>query len=304
MTAIAESVGSFGVNKPVDVIKIINLINNNDSYTGLEQPLPMSGLVDDSLIGAIKAFQTNHPSIRSARPDGRVDPGGKTLACLDQYHNRAGRRVSYLPKGFDALTFGRFAIDAFIDLYRRQYPVPGLGASAELGLYDIVDRLIADADVTDIRWAAYMLATVKHECANTWMPIEEYGKGAGRDYGQVVSVDGPNNTKLQNTYYGRGFVQLTWDSNYKKMDTALGLSGQGSLYLYPANALDAATAYAVMSYGMRHGSFTGKKLSDYISGAQLDYRGARRIINGHDQAALIAAYAANIEYLLRYCNGS
>jgi putative chitinase len=59
-----------------------------------------------------------------------------------------------------------------------------------------------------------------------------------------------------------------------------------------------------MSYGMRHGSFTGKKLSDYISGAQLDYRGARRIINGHDQAALIAAYAANIEYLLRYCNGS
>jgi putative chitinase len=54
-----------------------------------------------------------------------------------------------------------------------------------------------------------------------------------------------------------------------------------------------------MSYGMRNGSFTGKKLSDYINQNKCDYSNARRIINGVDRQALIAGYANNIEMLLR-----
>jgi len=34
---------------------------------------------------------------------------------------------------------------------------------------------------------------------------------------------------------------------------------------------------------MKDGIFTGKKLSDYISSAGVDYVEARRIINGSDQ---------------------
>ena len=33
----------------------------------------------------------------------------------------------------------------------------------------------ADTAMTDMRWAAYMLATVKHECGDTWQPIIERG---------------------------------------------------------------------------------------------------------------------------------
>ena len=33
----------------------------------------------------------------------------------------------------------------------------------------------ADTAMTDLRWAAYMLATVKHECSDTWQPIIERG---------------------------------------------------------------------------------------------------------------------------------
>src|SRR5262249_44005365 len=35
--------------------------------------------------------------------------------------------------------------------------------------------LSADPEISNIRWAAYMLTTVKHECADTWTPIAERG---------------------------------------------------------------------------------------------------------------------------------
>ena len=66
----------------------------------------------------------------------------------------------------------------------------------------------------DDRWLAYMLATTHHETDRTMQPIEEYGKGKGRTYGVADSVTG-------HTYYGRGFVQLTWKSNYQSMGKKL-----------------------------------------------------------------------------------
>ena len=44
---------------------------------------------------------------------------------------------------------------------------------------------------------------------------------------------------------------------------------------------------------MREGWFTGKRLSDYISNEDIDYLGARAIINGSDRATQIADYAKN-----------
>jgi putative chitinase len=68
---------------------------------------------------------------------------------------------------------------------------------------------------------------------------------------------------------------------------------------HPELALDPKIAYRIMSDGMRHGSFTGKKLSDYIHGTTADYYGARRIINGTDRAELIAGYASKLEAILK-----
>ena len=141
-----------------------------------------------------------------------------------------------------------------------------------------------------------MLATVKHECANTWRPIEEYGKGQGRPYGQPTVVTDQNGTQYTNTYYGRGFVQLTWRMNYDKMGQALGLAN--GLVLHPEHALEPITAYRIMSYGMRHGSFTGKGLPSYIQEDACDYLNARRIINGLDQADRIQGYAQMLESVL------
>jgi hypothetical protein len=189
-----------------------------------------------------------------------------------------------------------FDNDKFIASYRAAFPVPSLNDSASSGLKNLLGFLSEDSDVSDIRWAAYMLATAKHECANTWMPIEEYGKGQGKPYGQPVVVTDQYGTQYTNTYYGRGFVQLTWKLNYDRMGQALGLTN--GLVLHPEHALEPATAYRIMSYGMRNGSFTGKGFSSYIQGDTCDYLNARRIINGLDQAQTIQDYAQALESIL------
>ena len=53
-------------------------------------------------------------------------------------------------------------------------------------------------------------------------------------------------------------------------------------------------ASRILVQGMKEGSFTGKKLSDYIGGGKQDFEGARRIVNGTDKAGTFAATARKI----------
>jgi putative chitinase len=145
----------------------------------------------------------------------------------------------------------------------------------------------------DLRHLAYILATAWHETARTMRAIEEYGKGRGRAYGRPDPVTG-------HAYYGRGLVQLTWASNYKKMGKILGLP----LYEKPAMALDLSVAVEIMFEGMFtrksfKGDFTGKALENYFNQRTDDPIGARRIINGTDKARLIASHHAKFLGALR-----
>lgn len=171
-----------------------------------------------------------------------------------------------------------------------------LRPGTEDGFRALLDMIAADGDIQDVRWAAYMLATVKHECANTWEPIEEFGRGRGHEYGRPHTVE-IGNESFTNCYYGRGYVQLTWLDNYRNMSHFLGMGEE--LLKNPELALNRATAYKIMSYGMRHGSFTGKRLANYLHDDVSDYVNARRIINGLDKADLIADYAYEFERVLK-----
>ena len=185
--------------------------------------------------------------------------------------------------------------EKFISLYKSQYGA--LNSSQSSGLGTLLGFLEQDRDVSDLRWAAYMLATVKHECANQWQPIEEYGKGQGMAYGNPVTVRGSDGKTYTNSYYGRGYVQLTWEANYQNMSQNLNLDDQ--VLIHPERALEPSIAYRILSFGMRNGSFTGVRLGDYINGSKTDYYDARQIVNGFDQAALIQGYAEKLEALLR-----
>lgn len=138
--------------------------------------------------------------------------------------------------------------------------------------------------LTDLRWLAYMLATTYHETAGTMQPIREYGRGKGKLYGKV-------DAKTGQIYYGRGFVQLTWASNYKTMGTLLGVD----LYNNPERALRMDIATQIMFEGMLtaksfRGDFTGRSLEQYFNNKVDDPVNARKIINGLDKAKLIAGY--------------
>lgn len=179
--------------------------------------------------------------------------------------------------------------DKFLWLYQEQEFKPLEGAK-EKGLCDLLGFIEKDDKITDLRWVAYMLATTFHECAGTWQPISEYGKGKGLKYGSPDPVTGK-------TYYGRGYVQLTWKDNYLTMGKILDVD----LVNNPDLAMKPEIAYGIMTWGMRKGMFTGVGLPKYINGEKCDYVAARKIINGTDKAELIAGYAVKFEKILKEC---
>jgi hypothetical protein len=80
MGSISASVGRNGVNRPDDVRLVQELLNRR---AGASQPLlGVDGLIGPRTVAAIEAFQRN--ALGMAKPDGRVDPGGRTFAALDQ----------------------------------------------------------------------------------------------------------------------------------------------------------------------------------------------------------------------------
>jgi predicted chitinase len=169
-----------------------------------------------------------------------------------------------------------------IDRDRFYFAIEGpfgpLSDSQFKGLDAILNFMESDLSITDNRWRAYELATIKHETADTYRPIEEYGKGKGHTYGEPGS-----NGQI---FFGRGYVQLTWEDNYKSMQGHIGVG----LFDHPELALQPETAYKIMSYGMKNGSFTGRRLADYFNDTFSAPLHARKIINGMDQAEKIAGY--------------
>lgn len=141
--------------------------------------------------------------------------------------------------------------------------------------------------VDDERQIAYLLATTQHETAGTYRPIDEIGAVSyflryerRSDLGNIHPGDGAR-------FKGRGYVQITGRRNYTLY---AGLIGE-DLVRQPERVKEPTVAAFILVHGSRTGTFTGRKLSDYINSTRCDFINARRIINGLDRAELIASYA-------------
>ncbi len=168
---------------------------------------------------------------------------------------------------------------------KRLFRFRSMKAGSFGGIDDLLEFWNANTQFTDNRWLAYMLATTYHETAGTMRPIREYGKGRGRRYGKP-------HRQTKKTYYGRGYVQLTWAFNYKNADKQLGhlkLPKSKQLYWTPSLAMTYPIARKVLYTGMREGWFaSGHCLPRrFRPNRKGDWKNARRMINGLDKWNLI-----------------
>lgn len=125
---------------------------------------------------------------------------------------------------------------------------------------------------------AYVLATTQWETAQTFKPVKEaFWK----------SEEWRRQNFRYYPYYGRGYVQLTWKTNYQKYSNFLGID----LVNKPDLAMNPNVALFVLVHGFKTGAFTGRKITDYINKNQTDLVNARRCINGRDKAHTIANLA-------------
>lgn len=123
----------------------------------------------------------------------------------------------------------------------------------------------------DIPKAAYLLATAKWETASTMEPVREA-------FWQSESWRKANFRYYP--YYGRGYVQLTWENNYRNAGNKLGYGNQ--FVNNPDMVMNPDISAKIIALGMRDGWFTSRSLNDYCNsnGCSAD---ARRIVNGTDK---------------------
>lgn len=198
----------------------------------------------------------------------------------------------------------KFDREKFFTAFKREFPSP-LTQSQVDGLNELLGFIEEDSawgalpTPTALAQLAYLLATAKHEVANTWKPIREFASGKAyegrKDLGNTVKGDGVR-------FKGRGFAQTTGRANYEKV-TAMWNAAHPECPIdalsNPDIMLDSEVAYFAIGEFMRKGLYTGKALRHYISDTAKNFYEARRIINRLDKAALIAGYADRLEKVLR-----
>jgi len=134
---------------------------------------------------------------------------------------------------------------SIIDKFNRAYS--NYSAEQKANAKSIVEEATR-LGVTDLGQLAYILATAIGECG--LRPIKEYRAAEGTSLRKVQDA------YWYTGYYGRGYVQLTWKSNYEKFAKYLGVDLVGN----PDLALNPKYAAQIIAYGMKNGSFTGMRL--------------------------------------------
>lgn len=193
----------------------------------------------------------------------------------------------------------------FYDRYRPRF---GRLSVAQVSGYEaFFDFWDSRSVLTDKRWLAYILATAFHETGKRLQAVRE--GFCDTDACSVRAVTTLFNQRRisrnyalphenGNSYFGRGFVQLTHGFNYKSSGQNIGLGNR--VYDDPDLALDTATSVKITCVGMLIGSFTGHKLEQHFTDTKSDWKDARKIVNGRDKATLIAGHGKKFLECIEY----
>ncbi len=169
------------------------------------------------------------------------------------------------------------------------------------------NAILAAMDGAPLSWTAYALGTAWLETNHTLHPIKELGgqnyffrrydpQGQNPKIAKMLGNTEPGDGAL---FCGRGYVQLTGRRNYTLAQAKTG----AALVDNPDLAMRQDVAAKIMRFGMTQGWFTGKQFADYLPAGRPasrdEFKAARRIINGQDRAADIAAYSLQFQAALQ-----
>ena len=209
---ITRSVGRGGVNGVHDAKTIQILVNLNIYQLSSLAPLAESGVCGASTIAAIEVFQSKVRNM--ARPDGKADPNGGTLAAL---------QAGLLP-GLTEKKLQGIYIHATSGKIMRYFP-------------GLVAKMNENAINTPLR-RVHFLAQIGHESAELTYS-EEIASGRAyegrRDLGNTQLGDGVR-------FKGRGLIQVTGRANYGEYGRARGRDFTSSAAAAHVIATDPALA--------------------------------------------------------------
>ena len=192
--SIKLSVGSKGRNKKVDVKVIQAALNLSKSAKfKLTKKLTIDGKNGGKTIAAIELFQKSIVGL--SKPDGRVDPKGKTIRELKKQ----------LKKGITE--------DAMLAIMAS-------GSKTKIKKYmPSFKKSMTKYKINTALRQAHFLAQVGHE-SHSFYYTEEIASGAAyenrKDLGNTQKGDGKR-------FKGRGFLQLTGRTNYSKYGKYVGV---------------------------------------------------------------------------------
>ncbi len=152
-------------------------------------------------------------------------------------------------------------------------------ASARKNL-PLIAKALEQEGVLTANVLSYALATIEHETAGTFEPIDEI---KGEKSARRLGYEGGTN------YYGRGFIQLTHLRNYKAFGMRIGMGDE--LARNPELASDPEVAAKILAaFFVDNGPAKLARQGDFIA--------ARRPVNPDMQAYSIANLAMKYRYIL------
>ena len=177
--------------------------------------------------------------------------------------------------------------DIFFQLYKNELDTNHQLTQLEVDSLDLLLDVYEEKNsLFTIQQWAYIFATIFHESAGTMRPVkeafwmtEEWRKKNLRYY----------------PYYGRDYVHTTHQTNYDKFSKLVVVD----LVKYPERIAEPKIAMQILIYGFQNGTWTTRKLSEFINAKKCLYIAARKCINGSDRAELIATYATKFETIFK-----
>jgi len=198
----------------------------------------------------------------------------------------------------------------------KNYPYP-INDNKKKNLEFLIKKFNESELITRLDWFAYILGTLRRETNDTFAPVEEgYWIPSNKRTAALKNYYLKNNPKAYKTifpesglsYYGRGYVQLTHDWNYKTFQPLIQKKFPNiNIFSDPSKACDTEVAWIILEEGMTKNNltiqdenFTGYTLEQFFNDQKKDWVKARKIINGLDHANEIAEYAIKYYDALEY----